>query len=78
MTLSLLGFIDLLTYLERPTVIIGLVCLVVGSSIALLAGRIADAVNKTPTNQPSKVESVLKVIGVCIMVAGFILIAIPS
>ena len=78
MTLSLLGFIDLLTYLERPTVIIGMICLVVGASMALLAGRIADAINKQPTNQPSKVESVLKVVGVCIMTVGFVLIAIPS
>ena len=78
MTLSLLGFIDLLTYLERPTVIGGMMCLVVGASIALLAGRIANAVNKTPTNQPSKFESVLKVVGVCILTVGFILIAIPS
>lgn len=79
MLTSLLGFIDLLTYLERPTVIIGLVCLVVGTSFALLAGRVADAVDKDqPVNGPSKVETTLKIIGVSIMLAGFILIAIPS
>ncbi len=79
MTLSLLGFIDLLTYLERPTVIIGMVCLVVGASIALLAGRISDAVHKNQTgDQPTKVESVLKIVGISLIVVGFILIAIPS
>lgn len=79
MLTSLLGFIDLLTFLERPTVIIGLVCLVVGTSIALLASRIANAVNKNENNDaPSKVDTALKIIGVCTIVVGFILIAIPS
>ncbi len=79
MLTSLLGFIDLLTFLERPTVIIGLVCLVVGTSIALLASRIANAVNKNENNDaPSKVDTTLKIIGVCAIVVGFILIAIPS
>lgn len=79
MLTSLLGFIDLLTFLERPTVIIGLVCLVVGTSIALLASRIANAVNKNENNDaPSKVDTTLKIIGVCTIVVGFILIAIPS
>lgn len=78
MLTSLLGFIDLLTYLERPTVIAGMICLVVGASVALLAGRVADAVDKNATSGQSKVESVMKIVGVCIMTAGFILIAIPS
>lgn len=79
MLTSLLGFIDLLTYLERPTVIIGMICLVVGASVALLAGRVADAVDKNQVSgKQSKVESVMKIVGVCIMTAGFILIAIPS
>lgn len=80
MRLSLLGFIDLMTYLARPTVIIGLICLVVGTSVALLAGRIADAVDKENSTGPvpSKIESTLKIVGISIMVVGFILIAIPS
>lgn len=78
MKLSLLGFIDLFTYLERPTVIIGMICFVVGASFALLAGRIANAVNKNRANVSSKVESVLKIVGIFIIVTGFILIAIPS
>jgi uncharacterized protein YjeT (DUF2065 family) len=79
MKIALLGFIDLLTYLERPTVIIGLICLVVGTSLALLAGRIAVAFDKTSVgNVPSKLESTLKIIGVCVLTVGFILIAIPS
>lgn len=80
MNISLLGFIDLLTYLERPTVIIGLICLVVGTSIALLSGRIAVAFDKDHIHQevPTKVESIMKIVGISIMVAGFILIAIPS
>ena len=44
----------------------------------LRTAKIVRLENKTPTNQPSKVESVLKVVGVCIMTVGFILIAIPS
>lgn len=73
MSLSLLG-IELSNLLARPEMITSLILVVVGSALAILAKRITKTVRKSnDVSQDDKVLLTLKIIGLVLILFGFIL-----
>jgi len=66
----------LMQFLNQPLVLISLIVISVGISIALLSRRIARVVrHKNEISENDKVYVTLKIIGLMLVVAGFALIA---
>ncbi len=71
--LNMLLFVDLMTRLSMPNVIVGIVLSVVGISFAFLSKRIARAVRKNhDISENDNVYVALKVIGLILIVAGLL------
>lgn len=70
---NLLLFVDLMTRLNMPNVIVGIVLSVVGISVALLAKRITRCFRKDGVvSDDDKLLIVLKSIGLILVIAGLI------
>lgn len=74
----LLSFVNPLEFLLRPTVIVGIILAIIGTSLCFMAKRITmskhnvDAVDKN-----DKLYVALMLIGVAFVLVGMIVIALP-
>lgn len=71
--INMLLFVDLMTRLSMPNVIVGIVLSVVGISFAFLSKRIARAIRKNQDiSENDNIYVTLKVVGLILIVAGLI------
>lgn len=65
--------------ISRPGIIAGIICVVLGTAIAILAVRLTRAIRKASEYNPNDILAIiLKSVGLVIVVVGFILIAVMS
>ena len=79
MSVSLLAENSLLSFLSNPFIIVALILLIIGISMALLASKITATVRKT--NQVAKNDKlliILKTIGTIIICLGFVFFIIGA
>lgn len=79
MSVSLLAENSLLSFLSNPFIIVALIFLIIGISMALLASKITATVRKT--NQVAKNDKlliILKTIGTIIICLGFVFFIIGA
>ena len=78
MLVSMLA-IDLLTFLNRPTVIIGLSVAILGFSLVILAKRLARVFRRTDDiADDDAICRNIRIVGIIIILSAFIMIVIPS
>ncbi len=74
----ILSFVNPLEFLLRYTVIAGMIIAAIGTAMCMLAARITNAVRDTEkVNKQDKLYVALMMIGMCLILLGLIVIALP-
>lgn len=74
----ILSFVNPLEFLLRYTVIAGMIIAAIGVAMCMLAARITNAVRDTEkVNKQDKLYVALMMIGLCLLLLGLIVIALP-
>ena len=74
--INMLG-VSLIQFLSNPLIIVGLILLAFGIATVCLAKRITRVARQTnKVDQNDKVYVAFKVVGLLLMIAGFILVAV--
>ena len=74
----MLSFVNPLEYLPRISVIVGVIVAILGCAILFIAKRVTMAVRKTDVvDKSDKLYVTLQMIGIFLVLAGMIIIALP-